>query len=560
MAPDKHSKVFVTSHLFSKILTSETRRELKQLISLSWLPILTNVLHNTLFTISLLFAGRLGEQELAATVLSTSFIGVTGTFLGSGLITALEVLCTKAFRNRSYRLVGITFQRGVWLLGISVLFVWAIWTNAELLLLIIKQKREIVRLSQLFIFVWFPALVADFAFVLIQRYLQIQGVFKPVIYTVATANIMHVGINAVLIHGLQIGFLFTTEPGLQKSLQEEEEDLQNKNMPFDMNAWTKATGGPWYIDAVFKLCIYGCFSIVLSAFLNGLNEHLGKAFTDDRAIASFVRKVTPAMTGFSFFQSLQVICCSVIRGVGRAKLALFLNFFFHFFVSVPLGSCFAFYVFEEEVEGFWWGLTTGLSLQCLLFIALIRRIDWELYVRKARRRLTRQRLRSPLEWSTGTGQEYEESKLVPLEPDLIVTWLSRTSSLFSVNTNSLREFRNPTNPVMSWIYRSSSLLSLNNIPLRAMNTDQERVLLEDGPLRQDCSTVSKQHISVHGNKLTLKEKRKLILRRLVWLMFAVFLLLTAIVVRVKFPAPEEQEQEVLRDASVTELSINSTRN
>ena len=144
--------------------------------------------------------------------------------------------------------------------------------------------------------------------------------------------------------------------------------------------------------------------------------------------------------------------------------------------------------------------------------------------------------------------------------DLIVTWLSRTSSLFSVNTNSLREFRNPTNPVMSWIYRSSSLLSLNNIPLRAMNTDQEQVLLEDGPLRQDCSTVSKQHISVHGNKLTLKEKRKLILRRLVWLMFAVFLLLTAIVVRVKFPAPEEQEQEVLRDASLTELSINSTRN
>ena len=113
---------------------------------------------------------------------------------------------------------------------------------------------------------------------------------------------------------------------------------------------------------------------------------------------------------------------------------------------------------------------------------------------------------------------------------------------------------------MSWIYRSSSLLSLNNIPLRAINTDQERVLLEDGALRQDCATVSKQHISVHGNKLTLKEKRKLILRRLVWLMFAVFLLLTAIVVRVKFPAPEEQEQEVLGDASVTELSINSTRN
>ena len=184
MAPDKHSKVFVTSHLFSRILSSETRRELKQLISLSWLPILTNVLHNTLFTISLLFAGRLGEQELAATVLSTSFIGVTGTFLGSGLITALEVLCTKAFRNRSYRLVGITFQRGVWLLGISVLFVWAIWTNAELLLLIIKQKREIVRFLSWFSSFCLLSVVNSNTCVLVRIHAQLASrslrAFRPI--------------------------------------------------------------------------------------------------------------------------------------------------------------------------------------------------------------------------------------------------------------------------------------------------------------------------------------------------------------------------------------------
>lgn len=143
--------------------------------------------------------------------------------------------------------------------------------------------------------------------------------------------------------------------------------------------------------------------------------------------------------------------------------------------------------------------------------------------------------------------------------DLIVTWLSRTSSLFSVNTNSLREFSNPSNPVISWIYRSSSLLSLNTIPLRAMNTDQELVLLEDGPFRHDCSVVSKTRISVHGNKLTSKEKCRLILSRLLWLVLAVFVLLTAIVVRVRIPAPEEQEQEMLRDSSLTELLINSTR-
>ncbi|XP_022780990.1 multidrug and toxin extrusion protein 1-like [Stylophora pistillata] len=633
-ALDKNSKALFTSRVFDRVLSQETRGELRQLVNLSWRPTLTNVLHSSLFTTSLLFAGRLGEQELAATVLSTSFIGVTGTFLGSGLITALEVLCTQAFRNRSYRLVGITFQRGVWLLGISVLFVWAIWTNAKPLLLIIKQKREVVRLSQLFVFVWFPAVAADFAFALIQRYLQIQGVFKPMIYIVSMANILHLGINFILIHGLKIGFLGVALAsslthclflGVSSFLYLFCSKLYQRTWPSE--GWTRESLQQWgqfimlaapgilmlcnewwsFVVGIFlmgtlgqkQLAVHGilmqftsfvymiavgfslavtdrvrnelrrgdhtrakhvakvslvavsCFSFVMLVFFNGLNEHLGKAFTDDRLIASFVRKVTPAMTGFSFFQSLQVICCGIIRGIGRVKLAVFLNFFFHFFVSVPLGSCFAFYVFKEEVEGFWWGLTTGLSLQCLLFIGLIWRIDWELYVRKVRRSLTRQLPKAPLGRNTGTEQEDEEN--------LIVTWLSRTSSLFSVNTNSLREFSNPSNPVMSWIYRSSSLLSLNTIPLRAMNTDQELVLLEDGPFRHDCSVVSKTRISVHGNKLTSKEKCRLILSRLVWLVLAVFVLLTAIVVRVRIPAPEEQEQEMLRDSSLTELLINSTR-
>lgn len=130
---------------FHRILSTQTRQEIKQLLNLSWPTILSYFLHNALFTISLLFAGRLGETELAATVLSMSFIAFTGTFLGSALITAIEVLCTHAYRSRSYRLVGLTLQRGAWVLGIAVLLVWAIWTNAEPLLLVVKQKKELAR-------------------------------------------------------------------------------------------------------------------------------------------------------------------------------------------------------------------------------------------------------------------------------------------------------------------------------------------------------------------------------------------------------------------------------
>lgn len=143
MSPDGNAPI--TGNPYDRILSTQTRQEIKQLLNLSWPTILSYCLHNALFTISLLFAGRLGETELAATVLSMSFIAVTGTFLGSAFITTIEVLCAQAYRSRSYRLVGVTLQRGVWILGIAVLLVWAIWTNAEPLLLVVKQEKELAR-------------------------------------------------------------------------------------------------------------------------------------------------------------------------------------------------------------------------------------------------------------------------------------------------------------------------------------------------------------------------------------------------------------------------------
>ena len=143
MSPDENVPIIRSP--FDRILSTQTRQEIKQLLNLSWPNILSHFLHNALFTISLLFAGRLGETELAATVLSITFIAVTGKFLGSAFITAIEALCGQAYRSRSYRLVGVTLQRGVWVLGIAVLLVWAIWTNTEPLLLVAKQKKELAR-------------------------------------------------------------------------------------------------------------------------------------------------------------------------------------------------------------------------------------------------------------------------------------------------------------------------------------------------------------------------------------------------------------------------------
>lgn len=127
------------------LLSAQTKQEIRQLFSVAWPTIMHCFLHNSLITTSLLFAGRLGDRELAATVLSMSYIAVTGTVIGSGVVTAIEALCAQAYYSRSYRTVSVVVQRGIWFLGIGVLLVWAVWTNTEPLLLVVKQEREIAR-------------------------------------------------------------------------------------------------------------------------------------------------------------------------------------------------------------------------------------------------------------------------------------------------------------------------------------------------------------------------------------------------------------------------------
>lgn len=77
-----------------------------------------------------------------------------------------------------------------------------------------------------------------------------------------------------------------------------------------------------------------------------------------------------------------------------------------------------------------------------------------------------------------------------------------------------------------------------------MNRHHEQVLLEDAPSGRDRLSVTKQQLRIDGNKMTSKKKRTLILRRLVWLMFALLVLLTAVVVRVTIPLPVNESHKL----------------
>jgi MATE family multidrug resistance protein len=72
---------------------------------------------------------------MAAAGLAISFTNVFGVSIGYGLATAYDTLGAQANGSGDYSLVGVLAQRTACILALLLLPVWAMWINAEGILL-----------------------------------------------------------------------------------------------------------------------------------------------------------------------------------------------------------------------------------------------------------------------------------------------------------------------------------------------------------------------------------------------------------------------------------------
>lgn len=98
-----------------------------------------------LSTQSIFFCGQIGKLELAAGTLGISFYNVFGFSIAIGLCSALDTLCSQAYGANNFRMVGIVLQRGICILGISMIFVYCFWMTTGHFLLAIGIEEEISR-------------------------------------------------------------------------------------------------------------------------------------------------------------------------------------------------------------------------------------------------------------------------------------------------------------------------------------------------------------------------------------------------------------------------------
>lgn len=216
--------------------------------------------------VSVMFAGHLGELELAGSTLANSWATVTGFglmviihclmhliyFFGvnhlvsylllgltnpdsstmrashafylisrdlpdfelinyfscqTGLSGALETLCGQAFGAKIYKLLGVYLQTSCQISFIVSIIISIIWLFTENILVLLHQDHDVAKTAALYVKYLIPGL---FAFGFVQnymRYCQAQGITFPLVVFTGIPFGVHFGILYLLVHRMNMGLI-----------------------------------------------------------------------------------------------------------------------------------------------------------------------------------------------------------------------------------------------------------------------------------------------------------------------------------------------------------------
>nr|XP_025719700.1 multidrug and toxin extrusion protein 2-like [Callorhinus ursinus] len=186
-------------------LPPDVRQEAAALVALAGPVFLAQLMIFLISVVSSIFCGHLGKVELDAVMLAVSVVNITGISVGTGLASACDTLMAQSFGGKNLKRVGIILQRGILILMLCCFPCWAVFINTERILLLLKQDPEVSRIAQIYVMIFIPALPAAFLFQLQTRYLQSQGIIMPQVITGIGANVINVGMNALLLYALDLG-------------------------------------------------------------------------------------------------------------------------------------------------------------------------------------------------------------------------------------------------------------------------------------------------------------------------------------------------------------------
>ncbi|KAJ4745571.1 Protein DETOXIFICATION [Rhynchospora pubera] len=175
--------------------------------------ILTNMSYYAITLVSVMFAGHLGDTELAGATLGNSWGTVTGLALMTGLSGSLETLCGQGYGAKLYRMLGIYLQSSVIISVFFSILISILWIFSEEILILLHQKPEVAHMAALYLKFLIPGLFAYGILQCILRFLQTQTVIMPLVVCSLVPLLAHVLITYLLVHVFGLGFVGTSISG-----------------------------------------------------------------------------------------------------------------------------------------------------------------------------------------------------------------------------------------------------------------------------------------------------------------------------------------------------------
>lgn len=127
----------------------------------------------------------------------------------------------------------------------------------------------------------------------------------------------------------------------------------------------------------------GTLDIIL---LTSLRHVIARSFTGDAVVRSLIVTVLPMVAAAQLFDAMCAISNGMARGLGRQKIAGWVNVFVYYAFAIPLSFLLTFGPPKLELIGLWIGPLIGLGLNASILYVYMRYADWGKAVEDARSR------------------------------------------------------------------------------------------------------------------------------------------------------------------------------
>ncbi|GMI79478.1 ABERRANT LATERAL ROOT FORMATION 5 [Hibiscus trionum] len=179
--------------------------EARQQLLLSLPMIISNISYDFITLVSVMFAGHLGELELAGATLAGSWASVTGFSFMIGLSGALETLCGQGFGAKTYRMLGLHLQASCIVSCFFSIFISILWLYSEPIFIWLHQDPQISKIAAIYLRHLIPGLYAYGFLQNILRFLQAQSIVMPLVWFSILPMGTHFGIVYILVNWTSVG-------------------------------------------------------------------------------------------------------------------------------------------------------------------------------------------------------------------------------------------------------------------------------------------------------------------------------------------------------------------